>query len=86
MGPQWEGELELDSDGDNDNENGNENDDFYEADSADESGPQDYISEVSERSLWDSTRDYLSPPDVLIMRTAGPKWNHAQLYGEFAVS
>ena len=28
-------------------------------------------------------RDFL-PPDMLAMRTAGPKWNHAKLYGFFA--
>ena len=39
-----------------------------------ESGPKDYISKVSESSLWASIRDYLAPPDVLVMRTAGPKW------------
>ena len=46
-------------------------------------GPKDYISEESESSLWASIRDYLTPPDVLVMRTAGPKWNNAKLYGEF---
>ena len=60
------------------------NDSCEAGDSADEGGPKDYISEVSESSLWASIRDYVAPPDVLIMRTAGPKWNHAKLYGEFA--
>ena len=83
VSPQWEGGLELDSDDDNENEN--ENNDSYEAgDSADEGGPKDYISEVSERSQWASIRDYLTPPDVLIMRTGGLKGNRAQLYGKFA--
>ena len=83
MSPQWEGGLELDSDDDFENENEN-NDSFEAGDSADGSGPKDYISEISESSLWASIRDYLTPPGVLIMRTAGPKWNRAQLYGEFA--
>ena len=26
------------------------------------------------------------PPDMLAMRTAGPNWNHAKLYGSFAAS
>ena len=65
--------------------NGNGNDDSYEGcDSADEGGPKDYITDFSESSLWASIRDYLTPSDVLIMRTAGPKLNHGQLYGEFA--
>ena len=80
VSPQWEGELELDADVENENEN--ENDDSYVAgDSTDEGGPKEYISEVSESSLWASIRDYLTPPDVLIMRTAGSKWNHA-MYGK----
>ena len=29
-------------------------------------------------------RDFSLPPDMLAMRTAGPKWNHAKLYGFFA--
>ena len=49
-----------------------------------ESGPKDYISEVSESSSWTSIRDYLTPPDVLVMRTVGLKWNCAKLYWEFA--
>ena len=53
-------------------------------DGDDEGGPKDCISEVSESSLWVSIRDFLTPPDVLIMRTAGPKWNQAKLYGKFA--
>ena len=82
VSPQWDCELELDSDDDNENEN--ENNDSYEAgDSAAERGLKDYISEVSESSLWDSICDYLSPADVLVLRTAGPKWNNAKLYGKF---
>ena len=47
--PQWKGELELDFDDENENEN--ENNDRYEAgDSADEGGPKDFISEISESS------------------------------------
>ena len=34
--------------------------------------------------MWASIRDYLTPLDVLDMRTAGLKWNCAKLYGEFA--
>ena len=49
-----------------------------------ESSPKDYVSEVRESSLWASIRDYLTPLDVLAMRTAGLKWNCAKLYGEFA--
>ena len=33
---------------------------------------------------WDVTSDFLFPPDMLAVRTAGPKWNHAKLYGSFA--
>ena len=35
-----------------------------------QSGPKDYISEMSESALWASIRDYLTPPDVLVLRTA----------------
>ena len=35
-------------------------------------------------SHWDFIRDFLLPPDILAIRTAGPKWNHAKLYGLFA--
>ena len=52
--------------------------------SAAESGPKDYISEVSESSLGASIRDYFTPSDILVLRTAGSKWNNAKLYGEFA--
>ena len=87
MSPQWEGGLELDSDSDSDNdyEEENEDDDSYEAcDSAAESGPKDYINELSGSSLWASIRDYLTPPNVLVLRAAGPKWSNAKLYGESA--
>ena len=32
---------------------------------------KDYISEVSESSLWASIRHYLTPSDILVFRTAG---------------
>ena len=53
---------------------------------SDGSGPKDYISEVRESSLWAPIRDYFTLPDVLATRSAGPKWNCAKLYGEFAAS
>ena len=31
-----------------------------------------------------SQSSFLFPPDILAMRTAGPKWNNAKLYGSFA--
>ena len=31
--------------------------------------------------MWITIRDFLLPPDMLAMRTARPKWNHAKLYG-----
>ena len=85
MSPQWEGGLELDADNDYVDENKYEDDGSYEEfDSAVGSGPKDYISEVSESSLWASIRDYLTPSDILIFRIAGSKWNYAKLYGAFA--
>ena len=45
---------------------------------------KDYISDVRESSLWVSLRDCLSPADVLVLRTAGPKWYNAKLVDEFA--
>ena len=74
--PQWEGELELGTDDDDDRDNVGE--------SGDGDGLKDYISEVSESPLWVSIRDFFTPPDVLLMRTAGPKWNPAKLYGSFS--
>ena len=64
MSPQWEGGLELDSDNDceDDAEYGDDGS-YEEFGSAGESGPKDYISEVSESSLWASIRDYLTPSD-----------------------
>ena len=34
--------------------------------------------------MWITIRDFLLPPDMLAMRTAGPNWNHSKLYGSFA--
>ena len=45
---------------------------------------KNYISEVRESPVWATIRDYLTPLDVLDMRTAGQKWNCAKLYGSFA--
>ena len=73
--PQWEGKLELGS---------NDDDDRDKASDSDDDDLKDYISVVSEGPLWVSTRDFLTPPDVLVMRTAGAKWNHAKLNGSFA--
>ena len=44
----------------------------------------DYLSQVRDSPMWISIRDFLFPPDILATRTAGPKWNHAKLYGSFA--
>ena len=80
-----EGGLELDSDNHYEHENEYEDDGSCEEfDSDAESGPKDYISEVSESSMWVSIRDYFTPSDVLFLRTAGSKWNNAKLYGEVA--
>ena len=48
---------------------------------ADECDPKEYISEVREGSLRASLRDCLTPSDILVLRTAGSKWNNAKLYG-----
>ena len=84
LGPQWEGGLELNFD--NDWEDGIEYEDdgsYEEFDSDAEKGAKDYISEVRESSLWVSLRDCLTLADVLVLRTAGSKWNNAKLYGAF---
>ena len=82
MSPQWEGGLELDSDKYYEDENEYEDADSYEEfDNAAESCPKDYISEASESSLWASIRDNLTPSDILVLRTAGSKWNNAKLLG-----
>ena len=44
----------------------------------------DYLSQVRVCPVWITILDLLLPPDMLAMRTAGPKWNHAKLYGSFA--
>ena len=82
VSPQWEGELKMDSDVENENEN--ENDDSDEAGDSADDGLKDYLSQVSDSLLWFSILDFLTPSDVLILRTAGPKWNHAKLYWIFA--
>ena len=52
--------------------NENENIDSNEANfCACEGCPKCFINEVSESSLLESIRDYFTPPDVLLMRTAG---------------
>ena len=69
--PQCEGELELGSDDDDDRDTAGE---------CDDDGLKDYLSEVRRVSI----RDFFTPPDILVMLTAGPKWNHAELYWSFA--
>ena len=44
----------------------------------------DFLSQVRDSPVWITIRDFLLPPDILTMRTAGPKWNHAKLCGFFA--
>ena len=51
---------------------------------SDDDGLKDYLSEVSDSPLWVSIPDFLTPPDILVMCTAGPKWNHAIFLGPFA--
>ena len=41
----------------------------------------DYLSQVRDSPVWITIRDLLLPPDMLAVRTAGPKWNHAKLHG-----
>ena len=41
-------------------------------------------SEVRESSVWAPLCDCLTPADVLVLRTAGPKWYDAKLYGDYA--
>ena len=72
--------MELDSGDDHENENEN-NDSFEASDNADESDPKEYISEVRESSLRASIRDCLAPSDILVLRTAGSKWNNTKLFG-----
>ena len=42
-----------------------------------------HTSRVRESSLWVSIRDCLTPADILVLRTAGTKWNNSKLYGAF---
>ena len=44
----------------------------------------DLLRQVRDSQVWIPIRDFLFPPDMLAMRTAGPKWNHSKLYGSFA--
>ena len=44
----------------------------------------DFLSQMRDSPVWITIRDFLLPPDMLAMRTAGPKWNHAKLCGFFA--
>ena len=81
MSPQWEGGLELGSDSYAEDviEFECENDE----DKAFAREARNYISEIRESSLWAPLHDYLTLADVLALRTAGPKWYNAKLYGEF---
>ena len=74
LSPQWEGELELGVDDDlSDNA----------CERGDDEGLKDHLSETSESPLWVSILDFLTPLDVVFMRTGGPRWNHGKLYGSF---
>ena len=44
----------------------------------------DFFSQVGDRPVWISFRVFLLPLDIWAIRTAGPKWNDAKLYGSFA--
>ena len=44
----------------------------------------DFLGQVRDSPVWITFRDYLLPPNILDMRTAGPKLNHAKLCGFFA--
>ena len=44
----------------------------------------DFLSQARDSPVWISIRDVLFPPEILALRTAGSKWNHAKLYGSFA--
>ena len=44
----------------------------------------DYVSPVRRSPVWITISEFRLPPDTLAMRTAGPKWNRAKLYGFFA--
>ena len=75
VSPKWEGELELGFDEDISDNAGERGDD---------EGLKDHLSETSESPLWVSILDFLTLLDVLVMRTAGPRWNHAKQYGSCA--
>ena len=70
--PQWEGGLELGLD---DN-----------SESTEEDEREDWSCEKLGRGVEGAARDYNSEvrADVLVQRTAGPKWYDAKLYKEFA--
>ena len=77
--------MELDSDKDCEDEKEYEDDSSCEEFvCAAESGPNDYLSAVSESSQWASIRDCFTPSDILVLRTVGSKCNNAKLCGEFA--
>ena len=85
MNPQWEGGLELNFGNNSEDGTDHEVDGRYDdTGGAGEEGPKDYISDARESSLWTSLRDCLTPAEVLVLRTGGPKWYNAKLYGEFA--
>ena len=44
----------------------------------------DFLRQVKDSPVWSTIRNFLLPPDILALRTAGPKWNHAELYGFFS--
>ena len=70
VNPQWEGHLELDSVSGDDNACG-----------AMVHGMRNSISIIRESSLWILIQDSFCPPDVIRLRTAGWRWNNAELYG-----
>ena len=36
---------------------------------------EDHLNQVNDSPLWVLVRDYLTPADILVMRTTGLKWN-----------
>ena len=72
MSPQWERELELDSESDSDSTYG-----------AMEHGMRDSTIIIRECSVQVLIR-VLCPHDMIRLRTAGRRWNNAELFGEFA--
>ena len=83
MSPQWEGDLILESDDKSENTAEVDREDWSheELGRVVEGEARDYISEVRESSLWAPLCDCLTPVDVLVLRTAGPKKYDAKLYG-----